>query len=69
LISGHPDQIRETIKRVPTLGGLPLREVIHKHPRILLMATDTLVSTTQLFKQFGINDEAVSLSFLYTVNC
>ncbi|XP_021929431.1 transcription termination factor 5, mitochondrial [Zootermopsis nevadensis] len=59
LIHSHAGNTLDTLNRVKTLGGMDIRTMFHKYPKIIATATDTLIKTAQHLQDFGIPDEAI----------
>lgn len=59
LLHSHPENTRNSLEKVKYLGGLKTRDVFLAYPKVIMTATDTLVKTSTVLKEFGIPNEAI----------
>ncbi|XP_067014472.2 transcription termination factor 5, mitochondrial [Anabrus simplex] len=59
LIHSHPDNVLNTLQNIESLGGMEIKSVLEKYPKIAMVSTDTLIKTNQYLKEFGIPDSAI----------
>ncbi|PSN47741.1 Transcription termination factor 5 [Blattella germanica] len=59
LIYAHPNNILNSLNQVPSLGGVDIKVIFHKYPKIIMSQTDTLLKTAAHIKNFGIPDSAI----------
>ncbi|XP_069687650.1 transcription termination factor 5, mitochondrial isoform X2 [Periplaneta americana] len=59
LIHSNPDNTLDTLKRVKSLGGIDIRTLFHKFPKLVMSSTDSLIKIAGHLKQFDIPDEAI----------
>ncbi|XP_063231886.1 transcription termination factor 5, mitochondrial [Bacillus rossius redtenbacheri] len=59
LIHSHPDNTLRTLREVPHIRGVPFKDIVLLHPKIVMTPTDTLLTTLRYLEEFGIKDESV----------
>lgn len=59
LLHSHPKNTRNILNRISSLGGLPIRDVLIKYPKIVLTNVKTILETQKILKEYNIPDEAI----------
>lgn len=68
LLHADPNNLRNIIFKFRSIGGIDIKEVIRRHPKIAMKNYDTLVQIRKILKEYEINDEAQKRCFeIYTL--
>ncbi|KAG8236607.1 hypothetical protein J437_LFUL016856 [Ladona fulva] len=59
LFNAHPRELRKMLENIPSLGGIPLRDFLYKHPVVAISNYKTFSQTLQLLKKAGISEESI----------
>lgn len=59
LIYSHPGNTLDTLNDIKTLGGMDIKTLFLRYPKIVVSSTDTLIKTAQHLHDFGIPDAAI----------
>lgn len=59
ILYGDPDNVMRIIKEIPTIDGQDIRELLFRRPKIMMSSCDSLLSTLQHVKSFGIGEGAI----------
>lgn len=69
LIHADPENLKNIIYQIRSIGGIDIKEVIRMHPKIALRNCQTLQEMKRLLEQYGINNEAQRRCFdIYTLS-
>lgn len=59
LIHSHPGNTLNTLRSVPTIGGVDTKKVLYNFPKIIMTPTDTIQKILGYLKEHGISDIAI----------
>jgi len=60
LLAGNPTNFRNILNTVDSLGGKPLKDVVQRRPKILMVQASSLCRTKEILHLHGIQEEAIS---------
>lgn len=68
LAHADPDNLKQIIHKIRTLGGIDVKEVIRLHPKLATKNYSTLFEIRKVLNEYGISDEAQMRCFdIYTL--
>ncbi|XP_049774862.1 transcription termination factor 5, mitochondrial [Schistocerca cancellata] len=59
LIHSHPDNTLNTLRSIPTIGGIDTRIMLNNFPKIIMTNTETIEKILGYLKEHGISDVAI----------
>lgn len=69
ILSGDPNNINRLIYEMKTLGGIDMRELLHKRPKLAMSSIEKLKKTEKIMYEFGITTDAMSrCTEVFTLN-
>lgn len=69
ILSGDPNNLNQLIYEMKTLGGVGMRELLHRRPKLGMSSFEKLQKTEKIMCEFGITTEAMSrCTEVFTLN-
>lgn len=69
LVHGDPENIKNIIFKLRSIGSIDIKEIIRKHPKIAMKNYNDLVEIRKILKEYKISDEAQRRCFeIYTLS-
>lgn len=68
LVHADPDNLKQIIYNIRSIGGIDVKEVIRLHPKIATKSFSTLTAIQEILQEYGIGNEAQKKCFeIYTL--